>query len=100
MITTCGYPPFNRLEAFLHASCRPRCLCRNRPRHAQQPSAGRVVVAGRPDHAERQDLSRELPIHNAPELRADGGLARQGQAPPKGNKRQEVVTTDLLELDV
>lgn len=77
----------------------PWTLCL-RTRHAQQSPTSRVVVAGRPDHAERQDLPRELPIHNAPELRADGCLARQSQASPKGNQRQKVVAADLLELDV
>lgn len=41
-----------------------------------------------------------MPIHNTPELCADSGLARQGKSPPKGDQRQEVVTADLLELDV
>lgn len=69
-------------------------------RQTQQPPACGVIVSGGPDHAERQNFIRELPISDAGKLRDSRGLARQREAATYGNQRQDVVASDLLGVNL
>lgn len=72
----------------------------NCARQTQQPSACGVIVPGGPDHAERQHLTRELPIGDPRKLRDSRGLARQREAATYGNQGKDVVASDLLGVNL
>ena len=72
----------------------------HRASHAQQPAACRIVVSRRPYHAERQHLSRQLPVSDSRKLRDGRGLTCQGEPTANRHQRQNVIPADLLGLDV